>query len=83
MKSICAKVVDASRITAKDTKTYYVINLDGRTQKTILRLYFNSGTKRIQINDDAEPKTIDVETPSDIYKSSERIIAALNKRIAS
>ena len=83
VKSICAKTVDASRITAKDTKTYYVINLDGKTQKTIVRLYFNSGTKRIQINDDAEPKTIDVETPSDIYNSSERIIAALNKRIAS
>ncbi|WP_341901103.1 type I restriction endonuclease [Synechococcus sp. UW140] len=83
VKSICAKVVDASRITAKDTKTYYVINLDGKTQKTILRLYFNSGTKKIQIYDDAEPKTVEIETTSDIYKSSERIIDALNKRIAS
>lgn len=83
VKSICARVVDASRITAKDTKTYYVINLDGKTQKTILRLYFNSGTKKIQIYDDAEPKTVEIETTSDIYKSSERIIDALNKRIAS
>lgn len=81
VKSICAKLVDPNRITSKDTKTYFVINLDGKTQKTILRLYFNTGKKKLQIYDDEEPIIVEVEQPSDIYKSSERIIASLNKRL--
>ena len=82
VRAICATEVDPSRLTEKDTKTYFNILLDGNTWKSILRLHFNTANKRVEIFDDAEPKFVDIETTSDLYSCSDRIREALRKRMA-
>jgi predicted type IV restriction endonuclease len=51
IKSILREVVDTRRIQAKDTKSYFGINLDGKVTKTICRLYFNANKKYVAIAD--------------------------------
>ena len=82
VRAICAGEVDPTRLTEKDTKTYFNILLDGNSWKSILRLYFNTANKRVEIFDDAEPKFVDIKTTSDLYSCSDRIREALRKRMA-
>jgi hypothetical protein len=46
VKAILRDIVDPSRITAKDTKTYFGIHFDGSTWKPICRLFFNNPTSK-------------------------------------
>lgn len=81
VRAICASEVDTKRLIEKDTKTYFTILLDGNTWKSVIRLYFNGSNKKIEIFDDAEPKSVEVSSAADIYKYSERIKEALKRRI--
>ena len=51
VKSILREVSDVSKMEFKDTKTYFGINLHGKVNKTICRLYFNSKKKYVGIID--------------------------------
>jgi predicted type IV restriction endonuclease len=49
VKAILREVIDVSRLKYKDTVHYFGINLDGKVNKTICRLYFNSNKQCIYI----------------------------------
>lgn len=81
VRAICASEIDPGRLSEKDTKTYCNILLDGNSWKSILRMHFNGATKRLEIFDEAEPRFVQLETVSDIYKHSERIKIALKAKL--
>jgi hypothetical protein len=81
VRAICASDVDPSRLTEKDTKTYFNILLDGNTWKSVARLYFNGATKKVEIFDDQEPKFVELSSVPDLYSSAERIRNSLKKRL--
>ena len=83
VRAICSSEIDPSSLTEKDTKDYCNILLDGNNWKSILRMHFNGGTKRIEIFDEAEPKFVQLEKVSDIYQQSERIRTALKGKLGS
>jgi hypothetical protein len=83
VRAICSSEIDPSRLTEKDTKNYCNILLDGNNWKSILRMHFNGGTKRVEIFDEAEPKFVQLEKVSDIYQQSERIRTALKGKLGS
>jgi hypothetical protein len=81
IRAICASEIDPSRLSEKDTKTYCNVLLDGNSWKSILRMHFNGGTKRLEIFDEAEPKFVPLEKAADIYKHSDRVRAALKAKL--
>ena len=81
IRAICASEIDPSRLSEKDTKNYCNVLLDGNTWKSICRMHFNGPTKRLEIFDDAEPKMVQLESISDIYKHSDRLKSALKEKL--
>lgn len=81
VRAICSSEIDPSRLVEKDTMTYCNILIDGNNRKSILRMHFNGGTKRVEIFDEAEPKFVQIEKMSDIYQQSERIRTALKAKL--
>lgn len=81
IRAICAKEIDPSRLSEKDTKNYCNVLLDGNNWKSILRMHFNGANKRIEIFDDKEPRFVPLEKVSDIYRHGERILVALRAKL--
>ncbi|MFN5219869.1 MAG: type I restriction endonuclease [Cyanobacteriota bacterium] len=81
VRAICAVEVDPARLTERDTKSYCGIVLDGNSRKYFMRMYFNGGTKKVEIFDDNEPSAVSLETASDLYKHADRIRAALRLKL--
>ena len=81
VRAICASEIESSRLIEKDTKTYFNILVDGNTWKSVVRLYFNGGTKKVEIFDDQEPKFVELSSTSDLYSVSDRIRNSLKKRL--
>ena len=61
--------------------SYCNILIDGNNRKSILRMHFNGGTKRVEIFDEVEPKFVQIEKVSDIYQQSDRIRTALKAKL--
>jgi len=80
-RAICASEINPSRLVEKDTKTYFNVLLDGKTQKAVVRLYFNGKKKFVEICDGAEPASVDVDGPSGLYQYADRIRAALKIKL--
>lgn len=81
VRAICATDVEPGRLREKDTKTYCNVLLDGNSWKSVLRMYFNSSQKKLEIFDDQEPRMVTIDNLNDMYKHSERIRAALRMRM--
>ena len=81
VRAICASEIDPSRLVEKDTQSYCNILLDGNNRKSILRMHFNGGTKRVEIFDEAEPKFVLLENVSGLYQQSERIKTSLKSKL--
>jgi hypothetical protein len=81
IRAICASDVDPGRLSEKDTKNYCNVLLDGNTWKSILRMHFNGGVKKLEIFDDLEPKFVSIEKVADIYQHSERVRTALRAKL--
>ncbi len=82
VRAICATDVEPARLSEKDTKTYCNVLLDGNSWKSVLRMYFNSSQKKLEIFDDQEPRMVVIDSLNDIYQHAERIRAALRQRMA-
>ncbi|MCT0208668.1 type I restriction endonuclease [Synechococcus sp. CS-1332] len=80
-RAICASEIDPSRLIEKDTKNYFNVLLDGKSQKAVVRLYFNGKKKSMEICDAAEPANVDLDGPSGIYQYADRIRAALKLKL--
>lgn len=76
VRSILRKEVDASRITYRDNKTYFAINIDG-SWKWICRLYFKR-KKSIEFAAEFEGQNkVEIESIDDIFNYSDRLIDSL------
>ncbi|KAA0262385.1 type I restriction enzyme HsdR N-terminal domain-containing protein [Hafnia alvei] len=80
VKSIVRTVVDPSRITHRDTKSYFGILLDDNNRKPICRLHFNRSQMYIGLFDTDKNETrYAIDNLDDIYQYSEQMkVTALN-----
>jgi hypothetical protein len=82
VKSILREVIDSSRISYKDTQSYFAVLLDGNIRKTICRLYFDTTTKWVMlIDEDKHEERNKIASLDDIYNLREAIIETV-KRLA-
>ncbi|MEM8544697.1 MAG: type I restriction endonuclease [Cyanobacteria bacterium P01_H01_bin.119] len=79
-KAILAQVIDPSRITHKDTKSYFNVLLDNNTWKPICRLYLNSkSVKRLGLFDGEKEDKTEIGSVSDLYSYADRLKGAISK----
>ena len=78
VKTILRTKVDISRITYKDTVSYFNITLDDSVRKTVCRLYFNGKKKQIALFDEQKNdfSKYPIEKLDDIFNFSEQIVTS-------
>ncbi|MGV8125839.1 MAG: type I restriction endonuclease [Methanothrix sp.] len=77
IKTLLRESIDANRISIRDALSYCSVLLDDNSRKPIARMYFNSSNKQLGLFDDQnrEEQRISIETPDDIYKYADKLIA--------
>lgn len=79
IRAILHEVVDVSRITHRDTKSYFGILLDNNNRKPICRLHFNTSQKYIGLFDENKIETKHpIQGLNEIYTFASQIKAAVN-----
>jgi len=74
IRAILHEVIDVSRVTHRDTKSYFGILLDDNNRKPICRLHFNTSQKYVGIIDKEKIETrIPIQSLNEIYGLSGRI----------
>lgn len=83
VKSILRGVLPVERITYKDTRSYFGVQIDGNVRKTVCRFYFDQPTrKRIAIIDeDKNEKITKIKTVDDIYNMADELIETIKRYI--
>ena len=76
VKSILRKHIDVSRITYRDYKSYFVVNIDD-SWNWICRFYFGQRRKSICIASSEQDKWEQIESLDDIFKYADRMIETL------
>ena len=75
VKAIVRTTVDASRVTPRDTKSYFGVLLDDNNRKPICRLHFNRNQKYLGILDDAKKEVRHpIESLDEIFNFSAELI---------
>lgn len=75
VKAILRAKFDVSRITARDTQSYFGILLDDNNRKPLCRLHFNAKQKYIGIiGEDRKETRHPIETLDDIYGLSDKLL---------
>jgi predicted type IV restriction endonuclease len=79
VKSIIRKKIDANRIVARDTKTYYGILLDDNNRKPLCRLWFNSTKKYLGLFDETKNETrYELQKLDDIFNYTEQLLKSVD-----
>lgn len=80
VKSIAREVIDSSRITYKDTRSYFAVTIDGNVRKTICRFYFDGSTKWFMLIDEEKNEERNkISGLDDIYRFKETIIDTVKR----
>jgi len=75
IKAILREIIDAERITYKDTLSYFGILLDDNTRKWVCRIYFKENTRYIIIPDENQTQNrFDFEKIDELYSFKDHII---------
>jgi predicted type IV restriction endonuclease len=75
VKGIVRQVVEAKRVSYKDSQTYFSIILDDSSHKTICRLYMNGKKKNLGTFDSGKNETKnEILSLDDIFKYSDALI---------
>ncbi|MDH5924446.1 type I restriction enzyme HsdR N-terminal domain-containing protein [Vibrio splendidus] len=75
VKAILRAKLDVSRITARDTQSYFGILLDDNNRKPLCRLHFNAKQKYIGITGEDKKETRHpIESLDDIYGLSDKLL---------
>ncbi|WP_394230168.1 type I restriction endonuclease [Shewanella colwelliana] len=75
IKAILRQKLDVSRITARDTQSYFGVLLDDNNRKPLCRLHFNAKQKYLGIIDaDKNEARHPIETLDDIFNFSEQLL---------
>lgn len=79
VRSILRRSVDVARITYKDYKSYFVVNIDNSQWVWICRVYLGVRTKQIgiPINQYKDCEWIEINNVDDIFKYADRLEQAL------
>lgn len=79
VKAILRKVVEPSRITYRDTQTYFAILLDDNVRKTICRMYFNRSIKYVcTIPEPKKEEKHRIESLDDIFQLEQQLLDTIN-----
>lgn len=74
VRAIAAEIVDPTRITIRDQKSYCGILFDDNNRKPICRLYFDRREKQVGVFDSGKTETKhDVAGPEGIYRFAEAV----------
>jgi predicted type IV restriction endonuclease len=74
VKAIVCAVIDAERVSYRDTQSYFGILCDDNNRKPICRLHFNGKQKYIGIlNTDKTEERIPIDNLNEIYKQTDRL----------
>jgi hypothetical protein len=76
---VCGEVA-ASRVVARDTKTYFGVLLDDNNRKPIARLWFNRSKKYLGVFDENKVETrIPIAAVEDIYQHADLLRATVSR----
>lgn len=79
VKAILREVVDVSRVTMRDTKSYCGILLDDNNRKPICRLRFNTSQKYLGLFTNKNEDKVEIDNVDEIFKHSERLKAVIGE----
>lgn len=80
VKSIAREVIDGSRITYKDTRSYFAVTIDNNVRKTLCRFYFDGATKWFMLIDEEKNEERNkISSLDDIYRFKETIIDTIKR----
>lgn len=82
VKTILRQKIDSSRITYRDSQSYFAIFLDDNNRKTICRLYLNGGKKffsHIDYDDNKKEIKVEIQSLDEIYSMQEILFAVIDK----
>ena len=83
VRAIVCGTVPASRIIARDTKTYFGILLDDNNRKPIARLWFNRSKKYLGVFDENKVETrIPLTATEDIYRHADHLRQTVTRYLA-
>lgn len=79
VKSILAKRISLSRITSRDTQSYFGVLLNDNNRKPICRFHFNGGRKYVETFDfDKKGTKHQVDRVEDVYNLSEQLLFVID-----
>ncbi len=83
VKTLLENMVDASRITMRDTQSYCGVLLDDNNRKTICRLRFNAASVKylVLLDDDRHETRYQLDAIADITNYAEEIRAAVQRHL--
>ena len=73
VKSIVAPIIEPSRITYKDTQSYFGILIDGKVTKWVCRVFIKERLKYVVIANQDKNEKYPIETLDDIYALSDTL----------
>ena len=74
VKSLLYGVIDISRVTYRDNRSYFNVLLDDNIKKTVCRLYFNRSQKYIAFLEGTKENKTPINSINDIFQFKEQII---------
>ena len=79
VKAILRKVVEPSRITYRDTQSYFAILLDDNVRKTICRMYFNRSIKYVcTIPEPKKEEKHRIDSLDDIFQLEQELLDTIS-----
>lgn len=79
VKAILRKVVEPSRITYRDTQSYFAILLDDNVRKTICRMYFNRSIKYVcTIPEPKKEEKHRIDSLDDIFQLEQQLLDTIS-----
>ncbi len=74
IRAIVCSEIAASRVTARDTQTYFGVLLDDNNRKPVARLWFNRSQKYLGVFDENKAETrLPIDSPQDIYTHADML----------
>lgn len=77
--AILRRKLEISRISHRDTQSYFGILLDDNNRKPLCRLYLNTSNKYVSVFDENKKETkIAIETVDDIYQYEDELLKTVD-----
>lgn len=79
VKTLLSDTIDPSRITYKDTLSYFGVLIDNNTRKWICRIYLKDNVKYIKLPDDNKNKIkYEIDNIQDIIKYKDELVKVVS-----